>query len=121
MSVKNLFGILNTFELLLFFNSTQYITSSDLRSKFNEMKPGTLNAKLRKLFKDNIIIMREWWELEGNVESTNEIKDFLLERGADVVGVAPVDRFDDGPEETHPRHYMPDGDICNGKRVGRKD
>jgi len=46
--------------------------------------------------------------LEGNVESTNEIKNYLLERGADVVGIAPVNRFDDGPEETHPRHYMPD-------------
>ena len=54
MSVKNLFGTLNTFELLLFFNSTQYFIS-----KFNEMKPGALNAKLRKLYKENVIDMRE--------------------------------------------------------------
>ena len=43
-----------------------------------------------------------------NVNLTNEIKDFLLESGADKVGIAPVERFDNGPEETHPCHYMPD-------------
>ena len=46
--------------------------------------------------------------MEGNVELTNEIKDFLLERGVNIVDIAAVNRFDDGPEETHPRHYMPD-------------
>ena len=46
--------------------------------------------------------------MEANAELTKEIKDFLLEQGADMVGIAPVDRFDEGPEETHPRHYMPD-------------
>jgi 4-alpha-glucanotransferase len=35
--------------------------------------------------------------LEGNVELTNEIKEFLLEHGADMVGIAPVDRFNNGP------------------------
>jgi hypothetical protein len=39
-------------------------------------------------------------ELEGNIELTNEIKDSLLERGAGIVGIAPVNRFDDDPEET---------------------
>ena len=46
--------------------------------------------------------------MEGNVELTKEIKEFLMERGADIVGIAPVDRFDAGPEETHPSHYMSD-------------
>ncbi|MHA1362946.1 MAG: hypothetical protein ACTSP1_10555, partial [Candidatus Freyarchaeota archaeon] len=41
-------------------------------------------------------------------ELTSEIKNFLLEQGADIVGVAPVSRFAGCPEETHPQHYMPD-------------
>ena len=47
-------------------------------------------------------------KLEYDVELTSEIKNFLLEQGADIVGVAPVSRFAGCPEETHPQHYMPD-------------
>nr|MDO8135854.1 hypothetical protein [Candidatus Njordarchaeum guaymaensis] len=39
---------------------------------------------------------------------TSEIKKFLLEQGADLVGVAPVSRFTECPKETHPQHYMQD-------------
>ncbi len=38
---------------------------------------------------------------------TREVKALVLNQGADLVGVASVDRFDGAPEETHPRHYMP--------------
>lgn len=41
-------------------------------------------------------------------ELTEEIKKFLLDEGADLVGVAPISRFAECPEETHPQHYMPD-------------
>lgn len=47
-------------------------------------------------------------KLEGNAQLTNEIKEYVIERGVDMVGIAPVSRFDNGPEETHPRHYMSD-------------
>lgn len=46
--------------------------------------------------------------MDYDVNLTREIKEYLLAQGADLVGIAPVDRFDKGPEETHPRHYMPD-------------
>jgi len=39
---------------------------------------------------------------------TREIKTLILHQGADLVGVAPMERFDAAPEETQPRHYMPD-------------
>lgn len=35
------------------------------------------------------------------------IRAVALEAGADDVGFAPVDRFDTGPEKTHPRTYVP--------------
>ena len=46
--------------------------------------------------------------MEYNHELTLEIKEFILDQGADLVGVAPISRFDGCPEETHPQHYMPD-------------
>ncbi len=30
-----------------------------------------------------------------------------LTDGADLIGFAPVERFDNGPEKTHPKYYMP--------------
>ena len=39
---------------------------------------------------------------------TDKVKQTLLADGADLVGVAPMERFAHCPAETHPRHYMPD-------------
>nr|MDO8097811.1 hypothetical protein [Candidatus Njordarchaeota archaeon] len=39
---------------------------------------------------------------------TSEIKRFLLDQGADLVGIAPVSKLVEWPNETHPQHYMPD-------------
>lgn len=36
-----------------------------------------------------------------------EIRLVAMNTGADIVGFAPVERFDGGPEKTHPRYYMP--------------
>jgi epoxyqueuosine reductase QueG len=38
---------------------------------------------------------------------TREVKAMVLDQGADLVGVGSMDRFDNTPDETHPRHYMP--------------
>lgn len=46
--------------------------------------------------------------MDYDQELTSEIKKFLLDQGADLVGVAPISRFAECPEETHPQHYMPD-------------
>jgi len=35
------------------------------------------------------------------------IKSVALAAGADLVGFAPVKRFDTGPEQTHPNYYLP--------------
>jgi ferredoxin len=36
-----------------------------------------------------------------------EIRSVAMNTGADIVGFAPAERFDGGPEKTHPRYYMP--------------
>jgi epoxyqueuosine reductase QueG len=46
--------------------------------------------------------------MEYNHELTAEIKDFILDQGADLVGIAPISRFAECPTETHPQHYIPD-------------
>ena len=38
---------------------------------------------------------------------SQEIRSVTLAAGADMVGFAPVKRFDTGPEQTHPNYYMP--------------
>lgn len=38
---------------------------------------------------------------------SQEIRSAALSAGADSVGFAPVSRFDNGPEKTHPNYYMP--------------
>ena len=38
---------------------------------------------------------------------SQEIRSTALTAGADMVGFAPVERFDNGPEKTHPNYYMP--------------
>jgi epoxyqueuosine reductase QueG len=37
---------------------------------------------------------------------SKDIRDLGLETGADMIGFAPVSRFDNCPEKTHPRYYM---------------
>ncbi len=39
---------------------------------------------------------------------SEEIKSLGFESGADMIGFAPVSRFDNCPEKTHPRYYMND-------------
>ena len=46
-------------------------------------------------------------EMEGDTRLTREIKSFIINEGADLVGVAPVKRFEKAPKETQPTHYMP--------------
>lgn len=43
-----------------------------------------------------------------NQNLTDKVKDYLIEQGADLVGIAPISRFSGCPEETHPKHYMED-------------
>ena len=38
---------------------------------------------------------------------SQEIRSIALSSGADIVGFAPVSRFDTGPAKTHPNTYMP--------------
>ncbi len=39
---------------------------------------------------------------------TADVKSLAIRLGADLVGVAPVERFEDAPEEGKPQYYMPD-------------
>ena len=55
MSVKIIQGSLDTLELLLFLSDDQFITSGDIRRKFETIKSGTVDAKLRKLRNEGII------------------------------------------------------------------
>ncbi len=48
--------------------------------------------------------------VENNV-LTEDLKNFLIGQGADLVGIAPISRFEGCPDVTHPRHYMEDA-IC---------
>jgi len=38
---------------------------------------------------------------------SEEVRSLALTSGADLVGFAPVERFAQGPEKTHPNYYMP--------------
>ncbi len=38
---------------------------------------------------------------------TREIKELARDKGADLVGIAPVSRFQEAPENRHPRFYIP--------------
>ncbi len=58
MSIANISGIFNTIRLLLFLPVDYFITSSRIRSHFFEIKPGTLNAKLRELKKKELVEVR---------------------------------------------------------------
>lgn len=55
MSTAYITGILNGLKLLLFLPVDHFITSSEIRSHFSEINPGTMNAKLRKLKKEGLV------------------------------------------------------------------
>jgi len=42
------------------------------------------------------------------VKLTKEIKSFVISQGADMVGIAPIERFKNAPKGFGPRDYMPD-------------
>jgi len=44
---------------------------------------------------------------KGDKRLTQEIKKAILSMGADMVGVASIDRFEHAPPETHPSLYLP--------------
>jgi len=46
--------------------------------------------------------------LEYDKKLTQEIKEYMLEQGVDLVGIAPISRFSECPEKTHPQHYISD-------------
>lgn len=49
--------------------------------------------------------------MRANARLTKDIESFVLSQGADLVGVAPVDRFAEAPEGNGPQDYMP-GATC---------
>lgn len=46
--------------------------------------------------------------MRTDVRLTNEMESFIINQGADLVGIAPVERFQDAPEGYGPNSYMPD-------------
>jgi epoxyqueuosine reductase QueG len=42
---------------------------------------------------------------------TTKFTQYLRERGADLVGIGPVDRLEGAPEEMHPRRYLGDAQV----------
>jgi len=54
-------------------------------------------------------------------EFTNELKAFARERGADLVGIADIDRFDGLSKERHPRTIFPEAKsvVVIGRRITR--
>lgn len=46
--------------------------------------------------------------INNSLSLTERVKNFLIEQGADIVGIAPISRFDECPEQTHPSHYIKD-------------
>ena len=45
---------------------------------------------------------------------TREIKELARDKGADLVGIAPVSRFQEAPENRYPRFYIPQAQTCSG-------
>jgi len=74
MSTAYIAGILNGLKLLLFLPVDHFITSSEIRRYFSEIKPGTLNAKLRKLKKEGLIEVRLKEKLERAGDDRQEYK-----------------------------------------------
>ncbi len=74
MSIANIYGIFNTMKLLLFLPIDHFITSSRIRGHFSEIKPGTLNAKLRELKKKGLIEVRLKKHLERAGDDRQEYR-----------------------------------------------
>jgi len=55
MSIKVIRGSLDTIALLLFLSPDKYITSSLIRDRFKEIKPGTLRKKLETLVSQEVV------------------------------------------------------------------
>jgi len=55
MSIKVIRGSLDTIALLLFLSPDTYITSSLIRERFREIKPGTLRKKLETLVRQEVV------------------------------------------------------------------
>jgi len=55
MSIKVIRGSLDTLALLLFLSPDKYITSSLIRERFKEIKPGTLRKKLETLASQEVV------------------------------------------------------------------
>jgi len=55
MSIKVIKGSLDTIALLLFLSPDKYITSSLIRDRFKEIKPGTLRKKLETLISQGVV------------------------------------------------------------------
>jgi epoxyqueuosine reductase len=61
-------------------------------------------------------------EIKMNVsEFTKQLRDFAKSRGADLMGVAPIERFEGAPPEHHPLSIFPEARsiIVLGKRITR--
>ena len=95
MSIKNLFGTFRTLELLLFLPDDQFVSSSEIRKKFLEIKSGTLNAKLRKLKEEGLVevLVKERLERAGDdkkeykvSEDGKWIREELVLVGVQVLG-----------------------------------
>lgn len=55
MSIKVIRGSLDTLALVLFLSPDTYITSSLIRERFKEIKPGTLRKKLETLVSQKVV------------------------------------------------------------------
>ncbi|MFW9939389.1 MAG: hypothetical protein ACFFFT_00015 [Candidatus Thorarchaeota archaeon] len=55
MSIKVIKGSLDTLALLRFLSPDTYITSSLIRERFSEIKPGTLRKKLETLVNQKVV------------------------------------------------------------------
>ncbi len=74
MSIMTKFGIFEILKLFLFLSVDRFITSSEIRGHFSEIKSGTLNAKLRKLKKEGLIEVRLKEKLERAGDDRQEYK-----------------------------------------------
>ncbi len=83
MSKKVLFGTLDTIELILFLSSSREksVTSSKLREIFPEMARTTLDAKLRKLAKQEFV---ERVEKERKTYGIDRMEYILTKKGREL-------------------------------------
>ena len=94
MSVKNLFGSLETIALLLYLSPNNFIESSQIRDQFNHILEGTLNAKLRKLEQQGMVKIQKKKQLKRAGDDKNryrltsmgkKVREELTSRNIDVL------------------------------------